>query len=411
MDLLRKFVSAALVCLLSFIGRFLDLGKRAICVVCAVAVIFSVLPLAVSAAGDTSSELLETSFELTPNDADPDVTITLNGMMPKNAAAEATDVTDNMENPDEDSAVISAYDISINSGAGEFQPAEGHPIYVEISNPAIYDSGNISLIHIADDGTIENVEHFTVEDGKVSFYATGFSIYEIVDFYSAYTSCPLAKNVGELTQPDGVNYGFLLFYGDPANYFTSAVNSNGALIETTDPEQAAVWFFEEATEVEGTLKLYTYVNGVKKYLHTKSGNNIELSTTAADLLDLSMATTSVQSPTFNIKKNGVSLWLQHSGSGNGIRYYKDKNNVTNSRIFIRHAPQEEVVIDQLAKLTEKPYGLFHYSEGSTVGNALMAAGDTHSLVKLVLTAEGNHRILYHLDPGGLCLECLDSLVI
>ena len=389
MNLLRKYISAAVLCLLSFIERTLNFSKRALCVVCAVAVMFSTMPLAASAAADAESDLLERSFELTPNDAAPDVTITLNGMMPENAAAEATDVTADMEDPADDTSVLAAYDISIYDGEGAFQPAEGYPIRVEISAPAILNSESISIIHIADDGTSEYVEHFTVEDGKVSFYATGFSIYEIVEIDPGNAGGDLAKTIAELTGAEGLETGFNLYYGDPPMYFTSETNANNALIETASLSQAAVWRFEQSGN---SLKLYTEVNGVRKYLHTKSGNEIELSETAADLLELTVYESSPRS--FYIKKSNANRWLQHSGSGAGIRYYTSNTNATNSRIYIRYASPEGMDVDALEKLTEKPYGLFHYADGSTVGNALMAQGDTHSLVKLVLTAEGNNRILY-----------------
>ena len=393
MKLPRKFFSAAAVCLPSFLKRVLRFCRRAICAVCALAVMLSMTPLAVSAAEEPQTEdvLLETSLEVTPNEDDPDVTITLNGMMPKDAAAEATDVTADMEDPADDTSVLAAYDISIYDGEGAFQPAEGYPIRVEISAPAILNSESISIIHIADDGTSEYVEHFTVEDGKVSFYATGFSIYEIVNISGGYTGGDNAKTVAELTEQDGVNYGFTLHYGSTPNYFTSALNNKNALIETPDATQAAVWFFEQDGNY---LKIYTKVNGVKKYIHTKngSGTDIELSDSAADLFELSVVTSSPRS--FHIKKSDENKWLQHSGSGGGIRYYNSNSNNTNARIYIKHAPPEGLDIDALDVLTSKPYGLFHYAEGSTVGNALMAQGDTHSLVKLVLTAEGNHRILY-----------------
>ena len=389
MNLLRKYISAAEVCLLSFFRRAPKRGRRVLCAVSAAVVLLAATPLSVPATADTEPDLLSMSLELTPNEGDPDVTITLNGMMPENAAAEATDVTADMEDPADDTSVLAAYDISIYDGEGAFQPAEGYPIRVEISAPAILNSESISVIHIADDGTTEKIDHFTVEDGKVGFYATGFSIYEIVEINPGYAGGDQVTTVAELTDQDGATFGFNLYYGSPANYFTSAVNENNALVESTDAVQASVWFFEQ----EGNyLKLYTRVNGVKKYLHTKSGNEIELSETAADLLELTVYESSPRS--FYIKKSNANRWLQHSGSGEGIRYYTNKNNAVNSRIYIRYASPEGMDIDVLEKLTEKPYGLFHYADGSTVGNALMAQGDTHSLVKLVLTAEGNHRILY-----------------
>lgn len=389
MKLLRKFFSAAVVCLLSFFSCVPQLFKRAMCVICAAAILFSVTALSISAAVNTEPELHQTSLELTPNDSNPDVMITLNGMMPKNAAAEATDVTGDMEQPSDDSAVISAYDISINSGAGDFQPAEGHPIHVEICDPAIYDSGSISIIHIADDGTTETVERFTVEDGKVSFYATGFSIYEIVEI-SGGSATDKAQTVDELTSERAQNSGFYLYYGSPPNFFTAELNKNNALVETTDRFAAATWFFEESG---GFLKLYTYVDNQKMYLRNKSGNLVELTTNAnaADLLDISEVNSST--PSFNIKLKNQNKWLQHSGSGSGIRYYTDNNNATNSRIFIEYTipVTDQSVVNQL---DGKSYGLFHYAEGSTVGNAFMAESDTHSLVKMVLTANNKNRILY-----------------
>ena len=388
MNLLRKFFSEAVVCLLSFFRCAPRLCKYVICVVCAAAILFSMMPMTISATEETSPKLMERSLELTPKKSESDVTITLNGMMPKSADAEATDVTDDMDDSADDTSVLAAYDISINDEDGDFQPAEGYPIYVEISDPSITDSGIISVIHIPDNGSGETVKRFTVEDGKVGFYATGFSIYEIVEINSEGTDGELAKTVDELTDYDGLNFGFVMYYGSTPKYFSSRVVGDGVLSEVTSELSASVWFFEEAGD---KLKLYTYVNGVKKYLHTKGGNNIELSTTAADLLDISVT---LSGRSFYIKKDGENRWLQHSGSGNGIRYYTDNKNSANSTIYIKYATSEGIDTDALDLLTQKPYGLFHYAEGSTIGNALMAEGDTHSLIKLVLTAEGNNRILY-----------------
>lgn len=387
MNTLKKIYSAAVVCLLSFLRRAPRIFRRVMCAVFAAVLLVSIMPLSISAADDPAPELLERSLELTPHKAEPDVTITLNGMMPKNAAAEATDVTDDMEEPEDDSAVLAAYDISINDGGSEFQPAEGNPIFVEISDPALSDSGSISIVHIADDGTTETVKHFTVEDGKVSFYATGFSIYEIVEI-SGGSATDKAQTVDELTSERAQNSGFYLYYGSPPNFFTAELNKNNALVETTDRFAAATWFFEESG---GKLKLYTYVDNQKKYLHTKSGNNVELSTTAADILDISPTDSSTAS--FYIQQNGQNKWLQHSKGGSGIRYYTDNDNRTNSRIYIEYTVPvtDQSVVNQL---DGKSYGLFHYAEGSTVGNAFMAEGDTHSLVKMVLTAGNKNRVLY-----------------
>lgn len=390
-------------CLLSFIGSARDkkpkhLMLRLVCVICATVILLTCATIATPATAVThgTNDLCEQSIELNLSTEEAETTITLNGMMPQNATAAATDVTEDcaesglIDGELETTSVIAAYDISINDGSAEFQPAEGYPIHVEISAPAIYDSGSIAILHITDDGTAETVEHFTVEDGKVSFYATGFSIYEIVEITNGNMGGTWASTVEELTGTDGLYFGFNLYYDNSVpKYFTSAVNNNGALIEATNAAQASVWYFEEAGDY---LKLYTKVNGVNKYLHTKSGNEIELSQDAADLFEITPITTTPRS--FYIKNSSANKWLQHSGSGSGIRYWTDNKNATNSRIFIKHASPEGIDLTALETLTQKPYGLFHYADGSTIGNALMAQSDTHSLVKLVLTAKDNNRILY-----------------
>ncbi len=391
----NRIISVAGSCLLSFGKGLIRIrGKtlcRVLCVICAAALLLPGFSLSAGATAGADN-LSNKSIELKVNAAEPGAKVTLNGMMPKNAVAAVTDVTGDYAdkgNVLDTSSVIAAYDITITHGGAEYQPGEKSPIHVEITNPKISGDTETKLWHIKDDGSREEIKDYTVEDGKLSFYATGFSIYEIVEISGGSSGSEMAKTVEELTETEGVNYGFRLYYGSPPKYFTSGLNGNSALVEVTTEADAAVWFFEESGDC---LKMFTYVDGVKKYLHNKSGNLVELSQTAADLLDIEVAPSSPRG--FFIKLNDQNKWIQHSGSGSGIRYYTDKNNVNNSKIYIKHASPEDIDITAIEKLTAKPYGLFHYSEGSTVGNAFMAQGDTHSLVKLVLTAEGNNRILY-----------------
>ena len=388
MNLLQKCVSAVMVCLRSFFKRALKQHKRVICAVCALAILFSTVPISVASVSDTESELQEMSFELTPKKSDSDVMITLNGMMPENAAPEATDVTNDMEKPDNDTSVLAAYDISIVDGDNEFQPAEDYPIHVEISDPSIIGIGSIAVWHIADDGTPEAVEDFNFKDGKLSFYATGFSVYEIVEI-PAEISYDLATKTADLTSPRGKSSGFTLYYGNPPKYFTTALNSNGALVETKKFDEAAVWYFEN----NGTyLNLYTYVNGVKKYLYNTTGNNVGLteSQSRADLLAIKPTDSG---NAFYVRKNTEYKWIQHSNGGSGIRYYKNNEDATNCNIFMQYA-EPTTADDVIENLAGSAYGLFHYTSGSTYGNALMADGDDHSLIKMVLTAGNKNRSLY-----------------
>ena len=79
----------------------------------------------------------------------------------------------------------------------------------------------------------------------------------------------MVQDIDELTDPEGSVLGFNLYCGRTVNYFTSQIKSStGVIVETTNAAQAAAWFFEEAGDY---LKLYTYVDGVKKYLHNTSG--------------------------------------------------------------------------------------------------------------------------------------------
>ena len=114
------------------------------------------------------------SFDLQPNNG---ATVTLDGMMPKNAEAEAKDVTKQYENDSE--RFYAAFDISIINNGKEYQPAENKPIYVEIEDVRI-DSNDVAVLHISDNGAYERITDIFISNGKIGFNAYGFSVYEIV---------------------------------------------------------------------------------------------------------------------------------------------------------------------------------------------------------------------------------------
>lgn len=336
---------------------------------------------------EASSDLSYQSFELYPNGEEAEQVITLGGMMPDGAEAEAVDVSDEYEG-------IAAYDITITDGDNEYQPGENDPIFVEISDPSIPDSYDLELWHIKDDGEREQVSFVTTEGGKISFYATGFSVYEIVDTgVSPYS--PEMDQVTALSDLTGDRSadGFYLFYGSN-KYFTNALNSNSAFIETNDITGAAVWYFEADN---GSYKIYTYVDKVKKYIHNSSGNLLELSETQADLFELSDVGAD---NAFYFKKKGAGKWLQHSNGGDGIRYYTDKNNATNPRIKLNFADTFSVP-DNYYNFDGKTYGLMNYT-GGTHGYAIVAEDkNVHSLIELVThqTADAAGVTLY-VDEGS-----------
>ncbi len=106
--------------------------------------------------------------------------VTLDGMMPKNATAEATDVSVNYADFREYEETIAAYDISIYNNGGEYQPGD-QPITVSIRDEAIAEAKDegrrISLWHVHDDGTREEIRNFTVREDTLAFSSESFSVY------------------------------------------------------------------------------------------------------------------------------------------------------------------------------------------------------------------------------------------
>ena len=101
--------------------------------------------------------------------------VELNGMMPKNAEAEAETADVDLEGE-----VLAAFDITINEDGHDYQPDSEHPVSVSIAVGDADDTG-MRVWHIRGDGTREEITHFTVEQGKVLFTAVGFSIYAITN--------------------------------------------------------------------------------------------------------------------------------------------------------------------------------------------------------------------------------------
>ena len=110
--------------------------------------------------------------------------VRLEGLMPEDAKATAADASDSKavkSIESEDGTALAAYDIEIKAEGEEYQPDADHPITVQISNTAIKEDSDLSVWHIGDDGKKEEIRDFTVSNGKVSFEATGFSVYVVID--------------------------------------------------------------------------------------------------------------------------------------------------------------------------------------------------------------------------------------
>lgn len=348
------------------------------------AVTFALPLMPMNASADVTDKLSSQNIMLYPDSSDKEKTVSLQGMMPQGASAEAVDVTD-------EHSGIAAYDITIMDGKKEYQPGESNPIRVEIADPVLKKTSNISLWHIKDNGEREKIENVAVSGGKLSFYATGFSVYEIVnEDLTAFN--PVKDSVTSLDDLTGdrADDGFLLFYGS-SNYFTSSLNSNNALIETKNIVDAAVWHFEPSPSGD-CYKIYTFINGDKKYIHTKSGNLIELSS-VGDEFTITQVNGTTDS--FNFIKKGTNKYLQHSNGGKGIRYYDGAGENNNGSIKAYFA-DTSVIPDDYYKLDGKTYGIIDY-QGGPVGNAMVADDGVKNskLSQLVVRdADNNSRTLY-----------------
>ena len=210
------------------------------------------------------------NFEIFPEDGVLDKSVILDGLMPKEARAEAVDVTGTED------TVIAAYDITVFDGNNTYQPGDERPINVTIRDERITALDGIRLWHVKDDGSREEVTDFTVEDGQIRFDATGFSVYEIVDSTSAYLRKLIEK--GE----DGFYANFMAKDDGNGNlkgpyYFTgnmiAKVRQEGQTglevigPSTTQPSNAVQLYFEHDAK-SGTYnpKFYIYIkdtNGEK----------------------------------------------------------------------------------------------------------------------------------------------------
>ena len=432
---LRKLLSGLCSRLPSFVMHAPDwlrrrrhLSVQALCVVTAIILIFAVsgqtlAPIISAVAQGVESnaentEFEQLSFELYPNAQQNEKSVTLNGMMPKQASAEAVDVTGDFsaeggEHAADEAAitrdtpqasVIAAYNITIMAGEEEYQPDEDRPILVEIAEPQLSEDTKTQLWHIKDDGTREKMTQFFVEDGKISFFATGFSVYAIVAVPPEF-QFETATQVSELLSQRGQSVGFCLSYNtDNPRYFTTTVNGDDAIVETASPAQAAVYYFERANPDDtstnpANCKVYTFVNGEKRYIHSVGSVGVELSATDADIFEVASAA----SYAFTLKDSASSRWLQHSGSGSGMRYYGSNTNSTNVRIVANYA-DALVKPDDYYGLDGKTFGLMNYP-GGTVGYAFMAEGDTNSLsmMSLVVRNEDASRTLYVAEDSDITM--------
>lgn len=281
---------------------------------------------------------------------------------------------------------LAAFNITISNNDSEYQPDADHPISVEIRDDRITGE-NIELWHIKDDGSEERVEEFTVEEGRVEFTATGFSVYTIVEAPEpVFASGDDVQSLEELAQnyndPETGGQGFYLSYKNKSKYFSSTVNSKGALEEKNNKAEASIWYFEK-TDGGNTYYIYTLINNEKKYIKQKSGNEINLDSTGTPITIIGSDDNKTNTP-FCLKHSTQTRYLQHSNGGGGIRFYENNNDATNSRITISYV-QPPTVDDDPYNLNGKTFSIVYYNEGITGAGMLASETIKDSRTRLLAT--------------------------
>lgn len=337
-------------------------------------------------AAENETQLLRQSFELYPNEEDTDKVITLDGLMPEGAEAEAVDVSDEYDG-------FAAYDITITDGEDEFQPVDGEPIAVEIADPAIREDSELELWHIKDNGDREQVNDFTVEDGKVSFLAEGFSVYELVyDKQAEFREYGLQiADTIERVKAHG-SEGFKVALVPRSKLNECYYLTGGAIAKVTDnndrygltatgnktitelPEEAATFYFIADENSENKFYIYTLDGDTPMYVKsaTVSANAARGSLNlVADENEKSLFTLEPTNSGLTCRSEEGHYWNRNtkaSGAGSIVGY-----NVLNDNnlVFLNLMYDCGEMPDDPYDLDNAAYGLIDYNSGA-YGNALMA---------------------------------------
>ncbi|MCR5730662.1 MAG: hypothetical protein K6G20_09960 [Ruminococcus sp.] len=371
-------------------------------------------------------DLTHKSIELYPDEQNDEKTVMLEGLMPEGAEAQAVDVS-------EEHIGIAAYDITITAGESEYQPGEENPILVQISDPVIHDSDCLQLWHIRDDGEREQIEDFSVEEGKISFYATGFSVYEIVDdvnvrpfnesaFFDVldergeegfYVSFLFGGKDKPGVAPGVADNGQFYLKNDSMTISNQGDRKGISLVRPKNTSDGAVKLYFQSVEGEtGCYYLYIKDGSVRKYIKmytgTNFGNNgannslrsaLDYTTDENEktkfVLDHASSTDNQYKIYATLSDNKKHYWVvDDKNNPKSIVGYQSAGDVNSAWITIHDF---STIPDDPYKLGGKTYGLMHYVSGAT-GNVLMATDDVHNSLKVntsVVRPEGaDSKLLY-----------------
>lgn len=315
---------------------------------------------------------------------------------------------------------VHLFDISIVKDGVELQPAEGTTVSISIRLEDAADTEDLSVVHFPEEpgnGSAEVIENSTTTNGTtttVEFEAESFSVYAIIDAPAPETITETkVKNQEELTANYNDSVGFFISYGS-TNYITNSLNTSGAYIETANVSSASRWYLEKASGTN-TYYVYTMIDGAKKYMYNNSGNTMALSDNPTTAFVISQ-TSQTETNKFYFKVSNANKWLQHSGSGNGVRLYTDNSNATNSKMSLTYVSSLNGVHDYY-QLDGKTYSITYHEE-SVKGAGLMAHGKTVNsqqrltaielLVRPNALEDGELLVAKDSDLTDWTFECIDG---
>ncbi len=305
--------------------------------------------------------------------------------------------------------LIAAYNITILNGEEEYQPDEDKPITVEILDSRITINKNIELWHIKDDGTKEQVTEFTVEDGKITFEAKGFSVYELVDGPdpSAQSGWICISDVDTLATyvADKIAAGELagLYMGHTDGYYFTS----GTTVISTSPERkgitkttplfkshptsAAVEYYFEP-QGNNQYKVYCLDSTENKQYIVQYGNSLKLGTEADGNI---LFTAKPNGSHIQMEGNDGYYWNMQGGAGGKSFAAWNKANDGNAKLdFWYH-----VTIDSDPfELDGNTYGFMYYNS-SISGKGMMSTStepntlDAVTLPVMLKTGASSDKIM------------------
>ena len=278
------------------------------------------------------------------------------------------------------------FDISISDPDGnEIQPSSAVQVHISLLDDSL-EGEPFSVVHFGD--PIEEIASGT-EGNTVSFTATGFSAYAIVQAPSAASiGWRTVSSMAELWEKagDGLYISHVKGY-----YFMNSLTKDGGRtgITKTKPAQsyphstAALYYFEP---VEGSPdKVYVYcMNGTaRQYVKNENNNSLTFGTSE----DKTAFTVSVDDGGRFRFNNGPWYWNMQGGE-NGKRFcsYNSANDENN---FMYLWYYEDVTEDPYG-FDGKSYGLMSWN-GGTAGKAMMAIENGGSLEAMALTVMTNNE--------------------